>query len=84
MKNGWSSRALEREIKKEIINSNLKSALPQKDKDILRLERNLSSHLGYPTKIEYDNKGYGHLNIEFTSFEQLEGILERVGYCKDD
>lgn len=84
VKNGWSSRVLEREIKKEIITNNLKSASPQKDKNILRLERNLSSHLGYPTRINYDKTGYGHLNIEFTSFEQLEGILERVGYRKDN
>lgn len=84
IKNGWSSRSLEKEIKKNVTQNQIKTVPPQKDKNILRLEKNLSNFLGYPAKIFYDSKGSGYLNVEFTNIEQLEGILEKVGFGKDD
>lgn len=84
IKHGWSSRSLEKEIKKALNLNKAQAITIQKDKNIIRLEKNLSNYLGYPSKISYDNKGNGSLLIEFTTIEQLEGILEKVGFGKDD
>ena len=52
---------------------------PEKDADVAKLERSLSDHLGAQTKIKEKAKGAGELIVEFSSLEELEGIIERIG-----
>jgi ParB family chromosome partitioning protein len=48
------------------------------DRDLLRLEEELSDRLGAKVGIHANRKGAGQLSIHFASLEQLEGILDRL------
>lgn len=51
---------------------------PQKiDRDVLRLEEDISDKLGAKVTIRANRKGSGKLTIEFGSNDQLEDILQR-------
>ena len=52
---------------------------PEKDADVAKLERSLSDHLGAQTKIKEKAKGTGELIVEYSSLEELEGIIEKIG-----
>lgn len=49
------------------------------DRDLLRLEEDLSDQLGATVTISVNRKGAGNLSIRFNSLEQLDGLLERFG-----
>ena len=78
---GWSIRALEKAIKQEEAKTSL-TALPlkQSDKNLERLERQLSDHLGASVRFTMEKNNSGQVNIRFNSLDELDGILERVGY----
>lgn len=44
------------------------------------LERELSDQLGYPVRVVAERSGQGELRVRFHSLEELEGVLERIGY----
>jgi ParB family chromosome partitioning protein len=48
------------------------------DRDLLRLEEELSDTLGAPVRIHANKKGAGKLTIEFGNLDQLEGLLGRL------
>lgn len=48
------------------------------DADTRRLENELAEKLGTSIILKTDKKGKGALTIQFVSFEQLDGILERT------
>lgn len=50
----------------------------QRDRDVVRLEEELSERLAASVRIRADRKGAGRVSIEFGSLEQLDGILERI------
>jgi ParB family transcriptional regulator, chromosome partitioning protein len=50
----------------------------RRDRDVERLEEELSDALGAVVQVHADAKGRGQLRIRFTSFDQLDGILERL------
>lgn len=52
-------------------------AIPR-DRDVLRLEEDLSERLGAQVRIHANRKGAGRLSIEFASLEQLDGLLGRI------
>ncbi len=52
---------------------------PEKDADVAKLELSLSDHLGAQTKIKQKTKGAGELIVEYSSLEELEGIIEKIG-----
>ena len=52
---------------------------PEKDADVAKLERSISDYLGAQTKIKEKAKGAGELVIEYSSLEELEGIIEKIG-----
>ncbi len=52
---------------------------PEKDADVAKLERSISDYLGAQTKIKEKAKGAGELAIEYSSLEELEGIIEKIG-----
>lgn len=50
-----------------------------RDSDTLRLENDLGEHLGAVVRIEPGRKGTGRLVIRYSTLEQLDGIVERLG-----
>jgi len=49
-----------------------------KDRDVLRLEEQLSETLGTKVSITANRKGAGRVTIEFSDLDQLDGILGRL------
>ena len=52
---------------------------PAPDPDTRRLERSASEHLGAPVTITTNNKGKGRVVIRYSSLDELDGILARMG-----
>jgi ParB family chromosome partitioning protein len=52
-------------------------AAPKRDRDLLRLQENISSKLGTQVFINPGKKGKGTLVIHYDSLDQLDGILAR-------
>lgn len=48
------------------------------DRDVLRLQEELSDTLGAHVEIRTNKKGAGKIHIEFGNLEQLEGILQKM------
>jgi ParB family transcriptional regulator, chromosome partitioning protein len=48
------------------------------DPDVRRLEDTLSGHLGASVNIAHKASGKGRINIDYSSLEELDGILERI------
>ena len=48
------------------------------DRDLLRLEEDLSDTIGATVKIAANRKGAGALTIRFGSLDQLDGLLEKL------
>ena len=56
-----------------------KDAEPKKcDRDVLRLQEELSDVLGAQVEIRTNRSGAGKIHIEFGNLDQLEGILQRL------
>lgn len=51
---------------------------PQRDRDVVRLEEDLSERLGATVHIRANRKGAGRLSVDFSSLDQLDGILKRI------
>jgi ParB family chromosome partitioning protein len=81
---GWSVRELERQTQhagtRERSAENQVAAANRRD-----LERRLGEHLGTKVRIvTARKKGAGRVVIDFFSFDQFEGLMERMGYRSDD
>ena len=50
----------------------------KRDRDVVRLEEDLSERLGTSVRIAANRKGAGRLSIEFNSLDQLDGLLRRI------
>lgn len=50
------------------------------DVDMASLERALGEHLGTTVAIEHRPSGEGHLVLQYSDLDTLEGLLERLGY----
>ena len=48
------------------------------DRDVLRLQEELSDLLGAPVEIRANHRGAGKVQIEFGNLDQLDGILQRL------
>ncbi|EKE18336.1 MAG: hypothetical protein ACD_10C00033G0009, partial [uncultured bacterium] len=48
------------------------------DRDLLRLQEELSDGLGASVLIKANKKGVGKVTIDFASLEQLDGLLSRI------
>lgn len=90
-RDGWSVRELERRVraaKKDAPDASKSGAAPATAAipDAARvhlddLERRLGDHLGNGVQIRTGRKkGTGELRIQFFSFEEFEGILDRLGF----
>ena len=56
---------------------------PAQDADTKRLEQNLGQTLGQPVQIKHSRKGAGKLVICYSSLDELDGILSKMGYTEE-
>lgn len=74
---GLSVREAERLVQQRL-KPPVKHTAPQPDRDLLRLEEELSDSLGAAVNIRANKKGAGKVTIEFGDLDQLEGLLGRL------
>ena len=55
-------------------------AAPGSDSDTRRLEERLGQTLGQPVQIRHTSKGRGRLIISYSSLDELDGVLAKIGY----
>ncbi len=78
---GMSVRDTERLVKKELDNQkNAAAPAPEAhvDRDILRLQEELSDSLGADVRIKASKNGSGSLTIRFADLDQLDGLIKRI------
>ncbi|MFN4290168.1 MAG: ParB/RepB/Spo0J family partition protein [Permianibacter sp.] len=62
-----------------------KAAKPEQGaSDVARLERQLAEMLGTPVRFEQSSKHAGKLVIAYSSLEQLDGVLAKLGIVGED
>jgi len=76
VKRGLSVREAERLVAR-VLKPQEKKAVSQ-DRDVARLEEDLSEKLGAGVHITSNRKGAGRLSIEFGSLDQLDDLLRRI------
>lgn len=76
----WSVRVLESRLRPR---SNEESR-PASASEWRRLERRLGDLLGNKVQLRGDQAGKGEMTVRFHSFEELDGLLSRLGYREDD
>ena len=75
---GLSVRQTEALVKRLLSGTDSKS--DAKDPDTRRLEREVSEHLAAPVTISAAvKKGRGRLVVRYSSLDELDGILDRMG-----
>jgi ParB family chromosome partitioning protein len=76
---GWSVRETERHVAREL-DPPVKRAATQApaDRDLQRLEEELSDIVGAHVRISANRKGAGSLTVRFASLDQLDGLLHRL------
>ena len=79
---GMSVRETEALVRK-LLNPEPIKDKPEKNRDVKRLEINLSEHMGSPVQIQHNQKGKGKLVIQYTSLDELDGILGKMGLSTD-
>lgn len=76
---GYSVRETERLVARELNPPARRQPGKTADRDLLRLEEEVSDRLGATVKINANRKGGGSLSIRFSSLDQLDGLLARLG-----
>ncbi len=76
VKRGLSVREAERLVARVLKPVEKKAVSP--DRDVARLEEELSEKLGASVHISANRKGSGRLNIAFSSLDQLDDLLRRI------
>lgn len=75
---GISVREAERLVAKELNPPQSKSSTSVVDRDVERLQEELSDVLGAEVKVTANRKGAGSVTIRFASLDQLDGIITQV------
>ena len=75
---GYSVRETERLVARELNPPAKRGRDKKPDRDLLRLEEELSDRLGATVKISANRKGGGSLTIRFGSLDQLDSLLSRL------
>jgi len=76
---GLSVRVVEKLVKQQQQPADEeKPEKPQKDPDTLRLQEELSNKTGAKVEINHQHNGKGKLVINYTTLEELEGIINKI------
>ena len=79
VKKGLSVRGTEALVRRLLArDSKPKKKAGTEDKDVQRLEMDLSDRLGAKVRVDHTRKGSGNLVISYTSRDELEGILKHI------
>ncbi|WP_306481327.1 ParB/RepB/Spo0J family partition protein [Limnobacter sp.] len=70
--NDWSSDA------------DRQSAKPKQTADVRRLEEGLADWLASAVQLKANANGKGSVTIKFNNLDELDGVLERIGFPKED
>ncbi len=73
---GWSVRTLESRLRAPAAPRTIRESTD----DWKRLENALQEHLGNTVVLSGDASGRGTLQVQFHSFDELDGLLERMGF----
>lgn len=76
VKHGLSVRETERLVGR-MLKAKASKPEPRKDRDVLRLEEDLSDKLGTRVNIQANRKGSGRMVVEFASLDQLDELIHR-------
>lgn len=76
-KEGLTVRNAERLVKEALEDPKVKT-LKTIDNDTLRLQDDLTAHLGAKVIIEHKDNGAGKVVITYSSLEELDGIIEQI------
>lgn len=76
VKQGLSVRATEKLVKNATLES--KGEVKQQDTDTLRLQNQLTEKTGARVSINHQKSGKGKLVFNYTSLEELEGLIARI------
>ena len=71
-------------VNKDNVKKNNKKTGQSKNIEIQYLENELSTQFGYPIEISYEKNKKGAVHISFSNLDQLEGIMKKMGYKKND
>jgi ParB family chromosome partitioning protein len=52
--------------------------------DIRRLEEHLSDWMAYAVQLKTQSNGKGSLVVKFNNLDELDGILDKIGFSKED
>lgn len=76
---GWSVREIEKQVKR-LLNPPVKTShtSASTDPDIKRLQEQVSERLGAPVHVEHKSDGKGKLVINYSSLDELDGILAKI------
>jgi ParB family chromosome partitioning protein len=80
-RNGLSVRATEQLVRRMLTRNGgngKKTTQAAPDKDIRRLEMDMSDRLGAKVRIDHTKKGGGRLVISYNSLDELDGILSHI------
>ena len=62
----------------------VETAVVRQDADVARLEHRLSEYFGQAVKLRKKGARKGQLIIDYNSFDELEGVLNRAGFSHQD
>ncbi len=74
---GFSVRETERTVQR-LLNPRPNKAIQPVDRDLLRLQEEVSDNLGATVRIKANRKGAGEVSIRFGNLDQLDGLLARL------
>ena len=79
IKKGLSVRETEQLVRRMLSNEGAKKkAAEPKDRDLLRLEQEMTDRIGAKVRIDHSKKGSGKLVIAYNSLDELDGILKHI------
>jgi len=83
VRQGLSVRQIERRVRTLGAKREEQQQL-HRDADIVRLEQRVSELIGAKTQVDYEpGKRRGRIAFSFHTIEELQGLLERLGYTDD-
>ena len=80
---GLNVRQTEELVRAAVKTTGATGVKPARDADTRRLEQNLGQTLGQPVQIRHTKKGTGKLVISYSSLDELDGILSKMGYQEE-
>ena len=79
---GLTVRQTEALVRKLQVEGTVTSPQTDNGNDVKKLEEALSECVGSPVAIQYNNKGKGKLTISYSSLDELDGVLQKLGYSE--